>query len=45
MWASPFSRSRFSSWTIDGKVFDHNVLIRLGGKVAKRNVLIWVRLS
>jgi hypothetical protein len=29
-------RTQFGSVTIDGKVFDHDVLIRLGGKVAKR---------
>jgi hypothetical protein len=29
-------RTEFGSVTIDGKVFEHDVLIRLGGKVAKR---------
>jgi hypothetical protein len=29
-------RTRFGSVTIDGKVFEHDVLIRLGGKVEKR---------
>jgi hypothetical protein len=29
-------RTRFGSVTIDGKVFEHDVIIRLGGKVAKR---------
>jgi hypothetical protein len=30
-------RTQFGSVTIDGKVFEHDVIIRLGGKVAKRN--------
>jgi hypothetical protein len=30
-------RTQFGSVTIDGQVFDHDVIIRLGGKVAKRN--------
>jgi hypothetical protein len=29
-------RTRFGSVTIDGKVFTHDVLIRLGGQVEKR---------
>jgi hypothetical protein len=29
-------RTRFGSVTIEGKAFDHDVLIRLGGTVAKR---------
>jgi hypothetical protein len=29
-------RTRFGSVTIDGKVFEHDVIIRLDGKVAKR---------
>ena len=29
--------TQFGSVTIDGKVFEHDVLIRLGGKVEKRN--------
>ena len=29
-------RTQFGSVTIDGKAFEHDVLIRLGGKVAKR---------
>jgi hypothetical protein len=29
-------RTKFGSVTIDGKLFDHDVLIRLDGKVAKR---------
>jgi hypothetical protein len=29
-------RTRFGSVTIDGKAYDHDVLIRLGGKVEKR---------
>jgi hypothetical protein len=29
-------RTQFGSVTIDGKVFDHDVLIRLGGQVEKR---------
>jgi hypothetical protein len=29
-------RTQFGSVTIDGKVFEHDVIIRLGGKVAKR---------
>jgi hypothetical protein len=29
-------RTQFGSVTIDGKVFTHDVLIRLGGKVEKR---------
>jgi hypothetical protein len=29
-------RTRFGSVTIDGKVFEHDVLIRLGGQVEKR---------
>jgi hypothetical protein len=29
-------RTQFGSVTIDGTVFEHDVLIRLGGKVAKR---------
>ena len=29
-------RTQFGSVTIDGKVFTHDVLIRLGGKVGKR---------
>jgi hypothetical protein len=28
--------TQFGSVTIDGKVFEHDVIIRLGGKVAKR---------
>jgi hypothetical protein len=30
-------RTQFGSVTIDGKVFDHDVIIRLGGQVKKRN--------
>jgi hypothetical protein len=30
------NRTQFGSVTIDGKVFPHDVLIRLGGKVKKR---------
>jgi hypothetical protein len=29
-------RTRFGSVTIDGQVYEHDVLIRLGGKVEKR---------
>jgi hypothetical protein len=29
-------RTQFGSVTIDGKVYEHDVLIRLGGKVEKR---------
>ena len=29
-------RTQFGSVTIDGKVFDHDVIIRLGGQVKKR---------
>ena len=29
-------QTQFGSVTIDGKVFEHDVIIRLGGKVAKR---------
>jgi hypothetical protein len=29
-------RTQFGSVAIDGKVFEHDVIIRLGGKVAKR---------
>jgi hypothetical protein len=29
-------RTQFGSVTVDGKVFEHDVLIRLGGKVEKR---------
>ena len=29
-------RTQFGSVTIDGKAFEHDVIIRLGGKVAKR---------
>jgi hypothetical protein len=29
-------RTQFGSITIDGKVFEHDVLIRLGGQVEKR---------
>jgi hypothetical protein len=29
-------RSEFGSITIDGEVFDHDVIIRLGGRVEKR---------
>ena len=29
--------TQFGSVTIDGKLFEHDVLIRLGGKVEKRN--------
>ena len=29
-------RTQFGSVTIDGKVFEHDVLIRLGGQVEKR---------
>jgi hypothetical protein len=29
-------RTQFGSITIDGKVFDHDVIIRLGGQVKKR---------
>ena len=31
------NRTQFGSVTIAGKVFDHDVLIRLGGQVEKRN--------
>ena len=30
-------RTRFGSVTIDGEVFTHDVIIRLGGRVEKRN--------
>jgi hypothetical protein len=30
-------RTRFGSVTIDGKVYEHDVLIRLGGALEKRN--------
>ena len=29
--------TQFGSVTIDGKVFEHDVLIRLGGRIEKRN--------
>ena len=32
-------RTRFGSVTIDGKAYEHDVLIRLGGKVEKRKKL------
>ncbi|HEU4397171.1 MAG TPA: MTH938/NDUFAF3 family protein [Actinomycetota bacterium] len=32
-----FDRTRFGSITIDRKVYEHDVLVRLGGEVEKRN--------